>query len=241
MCAKKVSTLPERPEPEQSWRDALESLPFFSGLISSDVDRLALCAYERRMRRGEVLMRAGDPGHSMMVVVLGEVRVVLSGLGGQQQTVSTLGPGSVFGEIALFDGKARTADIVAATNGKVLAIERETLLRMIQHDSKFALRVIELICTHLRSTLVQLESILFQDVATRLAASLLKLAQGKPPRHIDITQAALGQLIGGSREIVNKRLRSLEHAGIVSLAPGRVLLLDEVRLTQTIPGRVENS
>ena len=158
----------------------------FFGLISSDVDRLALCAYERRMRRGEVLMRAGDPGHSMMVVVLGEVRVVLSGLGGQQQTVSTLGPGSVFGEIALFDGKARTADIVAATNGKVLAIERELLLRMIQHDLKFALRMIELICTHLRSTLVQLEFDLVSRCCHPACGKFAQISPGEttaPHRH----------------------------------------------------------
>jgi CRP-like cAMP-binding protein len=78
----------------------------------------------------------------------------------------------------------------------------------------------------------------FQDVATRLAASLLGLAQGKAPRRLDITQAALGQLVGASREIVNKRLRALAAQGIVALSPGRILLLDEARLTQMIPVRV---
>jgi len=225
-------------EVQPNWRGVLAKIPIFASFGGSDLDRLAACAHERRIRRGETLMRAGDPGLSMMIVIAGEVRVVLAGVSGHEQIVSTLGPGSIFGEIALLDGKPRTADVVAATNGKVLTIERTAVLRLLEQHPEFGLRLIEGLCGRLRATLVQLESMVFQDVATRLAASLLGLAQGKAPRRLDITQAALGQLVGASREIVNKRLRALAAQGIVALSPGRILLLDEARLTQMIPVRV---
>lgn len=226
----------ERPRSEPAWRAALPRVPLFAGLTAGDFDKLASCAHERRMRRGDVLIRAGDPGLFMMIIIQGEVRVLLSGVSGREQIVSTLSQGAIVGEIALLDGKARSADVVASTNGSVLVIERGALLRFLEQDPHFALRVIEGLCGRLRSTLLQLDSMVFQDVATRLASSLLSLAQGKAPRRLDMTQAALGQLVGASREIVNKRLRALEAQGIVALSPGRIVLLDETRLAQSIPG-----
>lgn len=213
-------------------RDLLKRVPMFAGFSAGEIDWLIACTHEQRMQRGETLMRAGDAGLSIMVIILGEVRVILAGAAGREQIIKTLGPGSVFGEIALFDGKPRTADIIAATNGRLLTIERAAVQHLMERDPRFALRVVEVLCTRLRSTMVQLDALLFQDVTTRLATNLLSLAQGKPPRRLDITQAALGQLVGASREIVNKRLRALEVAGIVSLSPGRIVLLDEARLAQ---------
>jgi len=213
-----------------SWRAVLEKIPFFVGFMGDQLDRLASLTHERRMRRGEMLMRAGDPGLFMMIVTLGEVRVQLTGEAGQRQILATLGPGAVLGEIAVFDGETRTADVVAATNGQVGVIERAAVLRLLEQDPQFALNVITALCGRLRNTVGQLEAMVFQDVATRLAASLLRLAVGGKPRRLDMTQEQLGQLIGASREIVNKRLRMLAADGILQLAPGRIVLLDEARL-----------
>ncbi len=235
----KISLASSAPVIVPGWREVLAKIPLFAGFSGDELDRLAACAHERRMRRGEVLLRTGDPGQSMMIVILGEVRVQLAGVAGQQQIVSTLGAGAVIGEIALFDGKSRTADVVAATNGRLLTIDRAPLLALMAEEPRIALRVIEGLCARLRGTLQQLESMVFQDVATRLATSLLSLAQGKPPRRLDMTQAALGQLVGASREIVNKRLRALATAGIITLSPGRIVLMDEARLAAMIPGRVK--
>jgi CRP-like cAMP-binding protein len=218
------------------WRSALAKSPLFAGFDDAYMALLLECGRETSMRRGDTLMRAGDPGTSMMAVLAGEVRVVLPGVAGRDQTVKTLGAGAAFGEIALFDGKPRTADIVAATNGKLLVIERVAVQRLMARDPQFGVRVIEMLCARLRDTLVQLDAMVFQDVAGRLATSLLSLAQGRAPRHLDMTQAALGQLVGASREIVNKRLRGWEQAGILALSPGRIVLLDETRLSQMLPG-----
>jgi CRP/FNR family cyclic AMP-dependent transcriptional regulator len=215
------------------WRAVLGALPIFAGFLAADIDTLAGSAQARPMRRGEVLMRAGDPGSFMMIVLTGEVQVILNAVSGREQTINTLGPGAIIGEISLFDGKSRTANVVAVTNGRVLTIERAAMQRLIVADAQLGLRVIEMLCGRLRETMLQLESLLFQDVAARLAASLISLGQGKPKR-LDITQSALGNLIGASREIVNKRLRQLEREGIVALSPGRVIVLDEVLLAKQV-------
>jgi CRP-like cAMP-binding protein len=213
-----------------NWRVLLGKSKLFAGFEADELDRLLAQARERKMRRGEVLLRAGDPGDSMMAILLGEVRIMLADAQGRDQIINTLGVGAVFGEMALFDGKPRSADVVAATNGRLLVIERGPVQALLASDPRFAARVIEILCGRLRDTLVQLDAMLFQDVATRLATSLLGFAHGAKPRRVDMTQAALGQAVGASREIVNKRLRAWEAEGIVELSPGRVFLLDEAAL-----------
>ena len=228
---------PATPPPERApdRRGALAKIRLFTGFGADELDRLAKIAREKRMRRGEMLMRAGDAGLCMMIVMTGEARVVLAGESGQEHVINTLGPGAVFGEIALFDGQPRTADVIASTNGKVLVIERAAVLRLLARDPSFAQSVISGLCAVLRGTIGQLEAMVFQDVATRLALCLLRLAQGPTPRHLDLTQAQLGQLVGASREIVNKRLRTLAAAGVVHLSPGRIVLLHEPSLAAMLP------
>jgi CRP-like cAMP-binding protein len=237
MSAKSAGSAVSKPETALSWRDVLVKIPLFAGMAGDGLERLALLAHARRMRRGEVLMRAGDPGLFMMIVMQGDVRVQLTGESGQQQILNTLGPGEVIGEIALFDGAPRTADVVAATNGRLAVIERAAVLHLLAEDPHFALSVIAGLCGRLRGTLGQLEAMVFQDVATRLAACLLRLAQGGKPRRLDLTQEQLGQLVGASREIVNKRLRGMEAAGILQLSPGRIVLLDEARLAAMVAAK----
>jgi CRP-like cAMP-binding protein len=234
--AKTPEPAPSEPAAAPSWRAVLVKIPLFAGFTSAQLDRLAALTHERRMRSGEVLMRAGDPGMFMMIVSAGEVRVQLTGDAGQKQILATLGPGAVIGEIALFDGESRTADVVAATNGQLGVIERAAALRLLEQDPRFALAVITALCRRLRDTVGQLEALAFQDVAARLAACLLRLAGGSKPRRLDMTQEQVGQMIGASREIVNKRLRALAAAGLVRLTPGRIELLDEGLLAQVAEG-----
>ncbi|OYV69524.1 MAG: hypothetical protein B7Z67_09160, partial [Acidiphilium sp. 21-60-14] len=140
----------------------------FGSFSDHDFDVLFSCARERAMRRDEILFQRGDPGVSMMVILAGEVRIILPGEQRDDQVLNRLLAGSVFGEIALFDGKPRSADAVAATNGRLLVIERTAMLQVLERDGEFARRVIEIICLRLRATLSQLDALLFQDVQSRI-------------------------------------------------------------------------
>jgi CRP-like cAMP-binding protein len=125
---------------------------------------------------------------------------------------------------------------VAATNGQLGVIERAAALRLLEQDPRLALAVITALCRRLRDTVGQLEALAFQDVGARLAACPLRLAGGGTPRRLDMTQEQVGELIGASREIVNKRLRALAAAGIVRLTPGRIELLDEGLPAKVVDG-----
>jgi CRP-like cAMP-binding protein len=215
-------------------RQLLGRIPLFAPFRPADLDALFGCAYERSMRAGETLFQRGDPGVSMMAILAGEVRIVLPSEDGQDQVLNVLTQGAVFGEIALFDGKSRSADAVAVTNGRLLVIERAATLRLMEQDSGFAHRVVEIICARLRATIAQLDSMVFQDVNQRLVVYLLQRHDERGLARIDITQSALGRVVGSARETVNRRLRDLETQGLIALSPGRITILDRARLAALV-------
>lgn len=214
----------------------LSRTPLFSSLRPRELETLAGRAAERPMRAGEVVFRRSDPGSSMVAILSGEVRIVLPGANGRDQVLRVLRAGEVFGEVALLDGRARTADVVAETNGRLMIVERRDLLHILTDDPDFALRIITLLCDRLRTNNWLLEAMLFQDSAARLASTLLTLAAGRPGLRLDITQRALGEMVGSARETVNKKLREWQAAGILALEPGRVTVLDQAALRRQAPG-----
>jgi len=186
------------------------------------------------MKSGETLFQRGDPGLSMMVILSGEVQIALPSEAGATQILNMLRQGDVFGEIALFDGKPRSADAIAVTNGRLLVIERAATLRLMEQDTGFAHRVVEIVCARLRATITQLDSMVFQDVTQRLAAYLVRRQTECGLPRIDITQSALGQVVGSARETVNRRLRDFESQGLIALSPGRITIVDRRGLEQLI-------
>jgi CRP-like cAMP-binding protein len=207
----------------------LSASSLFAGVPAADLATLARCTRARPMRQGEILFHRGDPGSSMMVILAGQVRIGLSSIAGQDRVVRIFGPGDVFGEIALLDGGARTADAMALTNGKLLVLERQDFLSQMQNDARLASRIVLVLCRRLRSTTTQLEAMLFLDASTRLAATLLSLTQSQ--QRVDVTQSALAEMVGVARETVNKRLREWERTGLVALTPGRIIVRDRTALS----------
>ena len=218
-------------------RQILARTELFGSFSAHDFDVLLSCARERAMRRDEILFQRGDPGVSMMVILAGEVRIVLPGEIRDDQVLNRLLAGSVFGEIALFDGKPRSADAVAATNGRLLVIERAAMLEVLARDGEFARRVIEIICWRLRATLAQLDALLFQDVQSRIIGHLALVAEQHGSERVDITQFELARVVGAARETVNRKLREIEADGLITLAPGRILIRDPARLRARAAGQ----
>ncbi len=213
-------------------RSLIAGAPMFGDLAQADLDRILSVSREQPMRSSERLMTAGDAGTSAMIILEGEVDVFLADGQGRDRVICALGRGAVVGEMSLFDGRPRSAHVIARTNGRLLVVESEPVRCLLDADPGFALAVINVLCGRLRNTLAQLDALQFRDIAARLASALLSLADGRDPRRVDMTQSALGDLVGATREMVNKRLRAFAAEGLISLQPGRVTLLDEPRLAR---------
>ena len=207
-------------------RKALLASPLFQAMQPSELDEILKFSSERRFARGAIIFQQGDEGSSMMAVLVGRVRVSAVSGEGKEVILNTIGPGEVFGEIALLDGKERSADVTAVEDTVLLVVERRHFIPFLRRNEDLYLRMLVVLCDRLRRTSLALEGLALLELPARLARLLLKLADdhGKPgPGGIRIeqklSQGTLGQQVGSARETVNKQLKAWERDGIILREP----------------------
>ena len=204
-------------------------------LEPEDARALLQHAPVRPYRPGETIFRRGDPGDGLYGVLVGRVGVVVELEAGKELILNTFGPGDFFGEIALLDGKGRTATAIAREPCELLFLARHTFLPFIEQRPQIAIRMIALLCDRLRRTTGLVEDSAFLNVAARLAKQLLLLAtradaSAEAAALVQVSQAELAQMIGVSREAVSKQLSLWREAGVVRLSRGRIMIDRRARL-----------
>lgn len=210
-------------------RELLAATPMFRGVADSQLAALARQAKALRLGPREMLFTKGDPGDSMYLVVSGRVRVGVVSVEGREVTYALIGPGQMFGEIAILDGGPRTADATAAEPTELLVIERRDILAFIRANGDYGLRLIEILCRRLRHANQLLEDTVFLSLPSRVAKQLLTLGDeiGEPGEGgvvIRMSQQAVADHMGISRESVNKVLAKWEQSGLVSLWRGQITI-----------------
>jgi CRP/FNR family transcriptional regulator, cyclic AMP receptor protein len=216
----------------------LDRCALFHVLDDATKRQLAARAQRRRYAVGEVIFRIGSPGDIMMAVVTGTVRIVATSPQGKEIVLGELKAGEVFGEIALLDGGERSAYAVALTKCELLALERRDLMAALQRNPEACLRLLEVVCKRLRETDERITEIAFFELPVRLAKVLLRTAAapGAAARaanpKVALSQRELGNMIGGTRESVNRCLRDWQRRGIIRLAKGWIILEDTTALTE---------
>jgi CRP/FNR family cyclic AMP-dependent transcriptional regulator len=186
---------------------------------------------------GQTIFRRGDPGQSMMVLLAGRVRIATCSVDGRESVLNFIEPGHVFGEIALLDGKPRTADAIAMTTAELFVLRREALLHVLDTFPRVALELIEVLCAKLRHTTLVVEDNMFLGVAPRIARALLRLAEAHGRRQgsairleLRLRQADLGAYVGLSREITNRQLKAWRGEALIAMDRGCIVILNEARL-----------
>jgi CRP-like cAMP-binding protein len=208
----------------------LREHPFFRELDAAALDQLCRYATTRKFKRGATIFAKGDPGDRLFAVASGSVKMSSSSFEGRNAILNIIGKGEIFGEIALLDGFPRTTDAIAHTNCELAILERRDFLPFVQSQPLLAMKFIELLCMRLRRSSEQIEYIILQDLSGRLAGTLIGLAHRRRSdeggRAIAITQQELGEMVGMTRESVNKQLREWAARKWVRLEHGEILLLD---------------
>ena len=218
-------------------RAALDRCGLFQPLNNSERDALFMRARTRTYAADETIFLMGSPGDDMVAVVSGTIRISVPSADGKEITLAILGPGDICGEIALLDGKQRTADANAATECSVVVLERRDVLAFLaKHPDAWA-KLIALLCGRMRTIDHQMAEFAMASLPTRLAKALLRLAvpesraaDGGASDCIHLTQRELGNVIGATRESVNKHLRAWQHKGLVRIADRLVVITDRAGL-----------
>jgi CRP-like cAMP-binding protein len=214
-------------------RKLLEHHPLFGRLEPDELDRLVTYMRVARYPRRTVLFRKGDPGNNMMVVVDGRVKVCTHSEDGKELVLNLFSPGEVFGEIALLDGADRTADAVTLDACELLVLERRDFLPFLRGHPDACMRLLAVLCQKLRQTSVLLEEALFLEGPSRLAKRLVHLAEafGTPVADgvridLQLSQQQLGNMVGMSRESMNKHLRQWREEDLIRVQEGYYVITD---------------
>jgi len=187
--------------------------------------------------RGERLFSEGDLGDCLYLVISGKIKLTRTAADGRESLVSVHGPGDMFGELAMFDPTYRTSTASAVTDARLAEIAHHDLRAVLSTRPAVSLLLLKTLAQRLRQVTETNTNLIFTDVPGRVAKALLELAakfgtptdEGVQVNH-DLTQEELAQLVGASRETVNKALADFATRGWLQLSAKSVLLLDLDRL-----------
>jgi CRP-like cAMP-binding protein len=214
----------------------LRKHPMFCDLEPEALDQLCRYAKHSTLKRGATIVSKGDPGNSLVVVVSGTVKISISSPDGRSAILNLIGPGEIFGEVALLDGRARTADATANTNCEIYVIDRRDFIPFVRSQPALAMKLIELLCERLRWTSDQVEEVILQNLPGRLASALLRLIEkhklAPAGRTIAITQQEISEMVGMTRESINKQLRAWAARNWVRLEHGAIVVLNAEMLRE---------
>ena len=196
----------------------------FAGCSLAQLTELARKLQPRSYCEGDVIFYMGDPGTGLYLVTRGTVKVSLESADGQETMVALILPGDLFGELAVLDGEPRSATAVAMEPVEALFLRREDFVDFIEHTPGMAMRVIGMLCRRLRQTDELLGDLVFYNVSGRVAKKLLELARthgvhanGGVAIRLPLTQQELANLVGSSRESINKVMRYFRERRYVSI------------------------
>lgn len=194
---------------------------------------IAKLASEKAFESGKVIFDVGTPGDSMMIVQSGGVRIYLPMASGKEVILADLRAGDIFGEISLLDGCDRSASAKAITNCEIVTLARRDFIPFLREQPDLTLKLLQILCGRIRVSDQRMTDIGFATISSRLAKALLRAVSqsGSARKRTSLSQNELSGLIGGTRENVNRCLRSWQDAGIVAVDRGWIVLLDPVRLT----------
>lgn len=205
----------------------LADLDLFRKLRSDELDRLVAFTRWMQPKAHTILFRKSDPGTSMMVVRRGRVKVCTHSEDGKELVLDMFGPGEVFGEIALLDGSPRTADAVTIDDCELLVLDRRDFIPFLLEHSDASVRMLEVLTQRLRRTTQLLEDVAFREGPSRLARRFVRLAEfsGREVESgifvdMSLSQQQLGNMVGMTRESINKQLRQWRDEGLISWTRG---------------------
>ncbi len=233
---------------DQGERQALIRRSFlFREVPQPILERLSGLSVTRQLARRETLFNRGDEGDALYAVVEGLVRIWVGSDSGKELTFSIMEPGDVFGEIALLDGLPRTANATAQETTLLLVMQRSAFLSVLENEPTLARHIIELLCERMRLKTELLSDFAFADLPVRLARKLVDLVmahgeiEGNAARlGRRFSQTEMAQMLGVSREAINKQLSAWSHKGLVSTEDGGLTILDLSSLrTQASIDRVD--
>jgi CRP/FNR family transcriptional regulator, cyclic AMP receptor protein len=214
-------------------RRLIENCILFKGLSYTERSAISARARIQTFEAGQNIFSIGSPGDQMMAVLSGNVRISLPSNDGKELLLAIIHPGDVFGELAVLDGKERSADAHAEAACALAILERRDILSFLERNPSAWLKIVEVLCSRLRRTDQVLAEVALMQLPTRLAKMMLRItadSSAKQAEKIRFSQRELASMVGGTRESVNKCLRKWQSGGIVQVSESWIAITDRTAL-----------
>ncbi len=217
-------------------REAIEFLknaPIFEELEERDFARISACGVRKTYKKGEVILMEEESGSALFVIINGEVKVVRVGEDGREVILGILGPSDIFGEMALLDGEARSASVVALDDAELFVIHRKDFLGLLHEYPSIAISLLKHLTQRLRRADALIKSLSLKDAYHRVGYVLLQFAdergrikQGKVEIDNLPVQQEIANMAGTTRETVSRTFSKMEKLKLLQLEGNAVTILD---------------
>ena len=211
----------------------LKKISLFEALSVQDREELAKILRYQTIRKGQILFRKGDEGTALYLIHTGRISIILTVRPDDEITLAVLADGDFFGEMALLDGMARSANAVAQEDTELYVLNRIDFIRFLMHNEHAMQAILYTLSMRLRKTDDLLGETAFLNISSRLAKRLVELADTRGVReegstHVELTltQKELASLVGVSRESINKELKRWRARDLVATSRNRLIITD---------------
>ncbi|MCU1587449.1 MAG: transcriptional regulator, Crp/Fnr family [Frankiales bacterium] len=217
--------------------EVLAKAGLFQGIAEEAAEAVAASLVYADYARGQTVFAEGEQGDNLYIVLSGKVKIGRRASDGRENMLSVMGPSDMFGELSLFDPGPRTATATVVTDARLASLAHASLRPWIADRPDIAEQLLRVLARRLRRTNDALADLIFTDVPGRVAKQLLALSERFGSQeadglrvHHDLTQEELAQLVGASRETVNKALADFAARGWVRVDSRALTILDSDRL-----------
>jgi CRP/FNR family transcriptional regulator, cyclic AMP receptor protein len=221
--------------------NVLKKIPLFVSLSDVDLQNLTSLLRRKHLGKGEFLFQQGDEGTALYIIVQGRIKISLSRRL-DNVTLAILCQGEFLGEMALLDDLPRSADAIAMEDSQLYVLNRKDFLSFLSNNGHTVYAVLNSLSRRLRKTDDQLAEMCFLNLSARMAKRLVELAETQEPERdkpgvydLKMSQQELGNILGVSRESINKELKILRNKGVVSTSRNSIHIHDLESLKKRMP------
>lgn len=216
--------------PMTSLHTFLPTLTYFEDLPDAAIDRLVRASIRRHYDTGEIIFLENEPAAGLWIIEKGRIKIYKVNPDGVEHIIHILGPRDTFNDVATLDGGNNPADAAALSQTDVSVIPAVELIRLIEEDSDFALKVVRVLARRVRSLVGKIENLALYSVIVRLSRFLLRQIEDPSLSGPGVTRTAIAAHLATTPQTISIALRELEAAGAIEFDRHRIWIIDERRL-----------
>lgn len=208
----------------------LRTIPLFHDLTDADLAVMNDLAIEKHVPKGTVVLTEGSIGDSLFAIVSGRVKVYIGDEDGREIILKMLNTGDFFGEMSMIDSQPRSASVSTLENCVFRVLSHEAFEECLRRAPRIATMVMQSLAKRLRDADRKISTLALMDVYGRVASTLLELAinsNGKMIVGEKLSQQDIANMVGASREMVNRILKDLTDRGYISIESKTITIHDE--------------